>query len=360
MLTTRLKISLAISVLILCASPLFAQLSNGSFESFTSLPNALGQFNKVDNWSNASSNSSSPDYYHHHGMGDVDLPNSLGATVNAWDGDGVMGFIAAGTPNSDKREYLSTSFEYPLTVGKQYLMSFRLTNGFITSNSFMGYGVNHFGVAMTTAEPMQVEDSPMFLNTQFEIDSVFFDRDWQLVSFIFTPDAAFTHMTVGVFTDDDNLNFEAHESSAQLAYYFVDDFFLMELPDDYDPTLADQNKGDDGGSSTGGVIEDDGDAGPGKEPFFIPNAFTPNSDGDNDFFVPITYYNGVLDEYRFEVFDRWGNMIFATEELNTGWDGNFQGTPLETGVYVLNITYNEIKGEQKFVRNFNGSVNLIR
>ncbi len=67
---------------------------------------------------------------------------------------------------------------------------------------------------------------------------------------------------------------------------------------------------------------------------FIPNAFTPNGDGINDVFFP---KGGTLvtdpESYELLIFNRWGNLIFKTNDPNTGWDGN----NAEEDVYVWEI-----------------------
>ncbi len=64
---------------------------------------------------------------------------------------------------------------------------------------------------------------------------------------------------------------------------------------------------------------------------FIPDAFSPNGDGHNDFF----YVRGdCITDMTFEVFDRWGNTVFSSTNVNDGWDGNYKGLPLNMGTYV--------------------------
>jgi gliding motility-associated-like protein len=69
---------------------------------------------------------------------------------------------------------------------------------------------------------------------------------------------------------------------------------------------------------------------------FIPNAFTPNGNTLNDVFAPKFY--GII-EYRMLIFDRWGNQIFKTEDMNEGWNGKVNGTGAEVqqDVYVYKI-----------------------
>lgn len=87
---------------------------------------------------------------------------------------------------------------------------------------------------------------------------------------------------------------------------------------------------------------------------FIPNAFTPNNDGENDIFY--VRANSITDVYL-AIYNRWGQKVFETQDLNQGWDGTFNGIPLEPNVfgYYLEIEcYNGLKQFKK------GNVALIR
>lgn len=68
----------------------------------------------------------------------------------------------------------------------------------------------------------------------------------------------------------------------------------------------------------------------------IPNTFTPNEDGNNDVFKPIL--NCPVDEYRLQVYNRWGEVIFTTEDYRTGWNGEYGDSPVASGVYVYRIS----------------------
>lgn len=71
--------------------------------------------------------------------------------------------------------------------------------------------------------------------------------------------------------------------------------------------------------------------------FWIPNTFTPGKkDGLNDVFMPIAY--GV-EEYKFDIYNRWGEKIFSTNDYTAGWDGTFKGKPCEQDVYVYMISF---------------------
>ena len=63
----------------------------------------------------------------------------------------------------------------------------------------------------------------------------------------------------------------------------------------------------------------------------FPNAFTPDGDGINDWFGPIGHY---IDEFELLIYDRWGELIFQTQDVDQLWDGEVNGSKAMTGVYV--------------------------
>ncbi|MBO4738206.1 MAG: gliding motility-associated C-terminal domain-containing protein, partial [Bacteroidales bacterium] len=91
------------------------------------------------------------------------------------------------------------------------------------------------------------------------------------------------------------------------------------------------------------------------EPFvFVPNAFTPNDDGNND----ILYVRGdLLEEIDFKVYDRWGEKIFETQDLKQGWDGTYKGKACEPGVYFYYLQATCSAGVKSLIK---GNVTLIR
>jgi gliding motility-associated-like protein len=68
------------------------------------------------------------------------------------------------------------------------------------------------------------------------------------------------------------------------------------------------------------------------EGFFIPNSFSPNADGRNDLFKPALL--GIVVSYRFTIYNRWGQRIFETADLEQGWDGILAGKPQFNNVFV--------------------------
>jgi gliding motility-associated-like protein len=69
----------------------------------------------------------------------------------------------------------------------------------------------------------------------------------------------------------------------------------------------------------------------------LPNAFTPNNDGLNDVFRPLHPCN--MTEYRIQIFDRYGKMIFLSSDFGKGWNGTYNGNPAENGTYIWMASY---------------------
>jgi len=100
-------------------------------------------------------------------------------------------------------------------------------------------------------------------------------------------------------------------------------------------------------------------------PIGIPNAFTPNPNGPNggaysfdDFtnniFFPITRY---VTDYHMEIFNRWGELLFESYDINQGWDGYYRGELCQMDVYVWKIY---IKWWDNIEFNDVGDVTLLR
>ena len=88
----------------------------------------------------------------------------------------------------------------------------------------------------------------------------------------------------------------------------------------------------------------------------IAEAFTPNNDNLNETFAP-TYISCEFKQYQFDVFNRWGQLIFSTGNYNLKWDGNYRGIHAPQGIYVYVLNYVDQDG----VRNSEkGIISLIR
>ncbi len=87
---------------------------------------------------------------------------------------------------------------------------------------------------------------------------------------------------------------------------------------------------------------------------FIPNSFTPNNDDLNDTFKPIIPYCKTA---SMQIYDRWGALVYKTNDIQNGWDGTYKNAHLPNDVYVYKITVEYLDNT---IKNKNGTVTLIR
>ena len=94
-----------------------------------------------------------------------------------------------------------------------------------------------------------------------------------------------------------------------------------------------------------------------QDPLVVfPNAFTPNGDGKNDIFripaaVPLT-------SIRFSVYNRWGRLVFSTNNNSSGWDGSLGNKPQPAGTYIWMVEYTDPLTRKPAMKK--GLVELIR
>lgn len=91
------------------------------------------------------------------------------------------------------------------------------------------------------------------------------------------------------------------------------------------------------------------------EPFiYVPNAFTPNGDGQNDI---LYVQSNIITELYFAIYDRWGEIMFETDDLSNGWDGTYKGELADPAVFVYYMRA-VCLDDKTFVKK--GNITLIR
>lgn len=86
---------------------------------------------------------------------------------------------------------------------------------------------------------------------------------------------------------------------------------------------------------------------------YVPNAFTPNGDGINETF---NAQGQSITSFNMKIFNRWGEMIFETDDLQRGWDGTYKGVMSQQDVYIYKI---KARGEIAGLVEQEGTVTLI-
>ncbi len=151
-----------------------------------------------------------------------------------------------------------------------------------------------------------------------------------------------TIILIGIANADVNYLWSTGETSSQITVSDSGTYWLM--------ATSISGCGNDADSITIGMQDCD-------SYFYIPNTFSPNSDGKNDFFIP----KGIgVENFSMEIFDRWGQSIFSSTSLNDAWDGKLNSQELMMGVYVYKISYSLIENDFEHTENKIGRVTLLR
>ena len=98
-----------------------------------------------------------------------------------------------------------------------------------------------------------------------------------------------------------------------------------------------------------------------KVAYFLPNAFTPNSDALNDLFFGKGFFLG-MQNFNLTIWNRWGELVFEASDFKpndptVGWNGEFDNRPMNPGVFVWVAEVSFIDGYREV---YKGSVTLIR
>lgn len=130
-------------------------------------------------------------------------------------------------------------------------------------------------------------------------------------------------------------------SSLGIISYFEDNLFTIPLLDNIisSPTVIYVTKENDGCIAEAEIVFEEL-----CEPIvLLPNVFSPNgSSGNNDLFIPKSF--DFVGEHMFKVFNRWGQEVYSTNDLESGWNGTSNGKSLSSGTYYYILSYQDENG----------------
>jgi trimeric autotransporter adhesin len=93
--------------------------------------------------------------------------------------------------------------------------------------------------------------------------------------------------------------------------------------------------------------------------YYVPNTFTPDGDGTNDDFKPVIESGFDPSSYRFYIFNRWGQQIFESKDIEVGWNGTFNGLEAQDGTYTWKIEFKStLRGRVDNI--VTGHVNILK
>lgn len=91
---------------------------------------------------------------------------------------------------------------------------------------------------------------------------------------------------------------------------------------------------------------------------YVPNAFSPNGDLNNNYFYPVIRDINI-ESYTFSIYNRWGERIFTTKDVLEKWDGKYKGQECQLGIYTWKIIYKEEENTEDEIK-IDGSFLLFR
>lgn len=308
-------------------------IQNPSFEEYTACPQTNSAY-PTDMWIDSvvgwyAPTAGTSDYFNACTTGTNNAPNGyLSGYQVPFDGVGFCGFYAYGNDytQNDRMwcEYVQTQLLMPLKINGKYKFSMRIAKGNDYTLTVKNIGANFTEFAnmdFTDTKPYNL--TPTILNnTGFITDTL----GWTLVSGEFTATGNENYLTIGWFGDTitDDFTFfippEIDSITGELiydswSYYLVDSLKIFEIQ----PSVID----------------------------FEVNVITPNGDNINDV-IDFSAYQ--FQEFNFTVINRWGNVVWQTNDPNAKWDGKTStGDLVNDGVYfyrLIGVDYYENKIEK--------------
>lgn len=311
---------------------------NGDFEEYWECPDDATQIERCKNvynplpFDDLLPFSSTSDYYNAcYSSGSsgsaVGVPNTMGGYQFPFFGNGMLGFGSFDNFNIDHhhREYVQLSFSNTLVCGKKYAFT-----AYFNLSSYFRYSAKSLGFYFSEEE-LNEQDylynlyQPLFIDSATEINDT---AIWTKLTFEFVADEPYQFVSIGhTKFDDSSSYFEVDETApgqTYSTYFFIDSTSLIEI---------------------------------GPSEIVFPNVFTPNGDGINDYFEPlsaITHLDQIV------LFNRWGNEIRILE-APFKWDGLSQsGQTIVEGVYFYICRPKKECIERKENYIIQGMIHLIR
>lgn len=296
---------------------------NPSFEDTLSCPDNQAQIYNAPPWFQPTANT--PDYFNKcSNTLIVGVPtNTIGFQIPKT-GNAYAGIAMCYWPFCiNNRDYVSVPLNSTLVSNKKYCVKF-----YVSLANLSSYAISNIGAYFSSVAPSSstIDNLPYTPQVQNPGNNIISDTtNWVLISGNFIANGGEKYLTIGNFNDDATTIKDTINNPGYITYYYIDDVYVGDYVDDSSSTLT------------------------------VPNIFTPNNDGLNDYFK-ITTTN--IASINCKIYNRWGILVNELTKTNEVWDGlTTSGLQCTNGIYyyVLTVTGNDGKEyEQK------GFVQLIR
>jgi gliding motility-associated-like protein len=92
--------------------------------------------------------------------------------------------------------------------------------------------------------------------------------------------------------------------------------------------------------------------------YWVPNAFTPDSDENNQTYGPVITSGIDLNDFVFSIYNRWGEIIWESRDPSAKWDGTYGGMKCQDGIYMWKLQFNVFGNDDRMIDN--GHVTILR
>ncbi len=310
-------------------------VSNPSFEEYYNCPyNFSNSFNDCKEW--FSPNQGTPDYMNV--CVDTVIPyNTMDVPKNGWGyqyprtGGAYFGIgcYTTNPGNESYREYIQSRLTAILEKDRYYNVSFYTVlsnNNKLPINNVSAY-LSDWPISQANLLNIPV-NAQINNHNGYLIDTI----NWVEIKGIYKAKGNEQYIAIGNFNNDSTTFVDKNTYPGEyFSYYYIDDISI---------TICDVCK-----DTIVPIIENN---------LFIPDAFSPNGDGNND---KLFVRGNNIQELYFAIYDRWGEKVFETMDKNIAWDGTYKGNQLSGAVFVYYC-----KGKYTDGKEFKqkGDVTLVR
>jgi gliding motility-associated-like protein len=304
---------------------LYNIVPNPDFELYDTCPDNASQLNKCIGW--YSPTLSTPDYFNNccELASIVSIPSNHAGFQYPNSGNGYAGIFAYwnGVEPCDYREYIQARLNQPLEKDKSYYLEF-----YVSLSKGYSDALKKIGALFTTFPISRNDECPFFASPQVVNTSGYLTDtlNWMKISGTFKADGGEEYITIGDFesTTNDDLLIILPDSitfGSHVIYYYIDGISFTDAVSNIE----------------------------------IPNVFTPNNDGINDFFE---FKCTSIANFNLIIYNRWGCIVYETNDVFKYWNGEDKnGNKNPDGVYYYIVS---AKGSDNKEFNVKGTIQLLR
>jgi gliding motility-associated-like protein len=308
---------------------------NPGFEIYDTCPDFVTQIHYAPPW--YAPTKGTPDYFNTcvSGSSLIAVPSNVFGYENPRTGNAYAGILGKNffddTMFGNVREYLQVKLDSSLVAGQKYYVSF-----FITLADNMRYASDDIGAYFSSDSLVDYTQYALSANPQLQNpvgNYLIKKNEWMQVCGSFVASGGENYLSIGNFNMHSGITTYAVSEETQFpedyngSYYFIDDIYVSDDSIAFDYYHAEINV------SEINILPSE---------IFIPNVFTPDDNGENDYFKLNDKW---LNTYKMKIYDRWGLEITELDKNNPIWDGSFHGVPCSGGTYFYLLSGEGLNSE---------------